>query len=105
MATVLRRPRAEDDLIEIWTYIARDNPVAADSVLDAVETTIGMLLEMPEAGVRYASRIRRLAGLRFFPVRGFHAYLIYYRPIEDGIEIVRVLRGERDRDTMLMTES
>jgi toxin ParE1/3/4 len=31
---LLRTARAEEDLVEIWTYIADDNPVAADRLLD-----------------------------------------------------------------------
>jgi toxin ParE1/3/4 len=30
------------------------------------------------------------------PIRGFGKYLIFYLPLEDGIEIVRVLHGPRD---------
>jgi hypothetical protein len=32
-----RTARAEEDLIEIWTYIARDNPKAADRLLDQLD--------------------------------------------------------------------
>jgi plasmid stabilization system protein ParE len=33
-----------------------------------------------------------------FPVRG---YLIFYLPTDDGVEIVRVLSGKRDVDSLL----
>jgi plasmid stabilization system protein ParE len=34
---VTRTARAEQDLIEIWTYIAADNPRAADRLLDRID--------------------------------------------------------------------
>jgi toxin ParE1/3/4 len=37
MSVILRTAQAEDDLIEIWIYIAQDNPGAADRVLDDIE--------------------------------------------------------------------
>jgi len=39
------------------------------------------------------SRIDLALNLRFFPAG---TYLIFYRPIEDGVEIVRVIHGSRD---------
>jgi len=35
-------------------------------------------------------------GVRMWRVKGFRRYLIFYRPIEDGIEIVRVIHSSRD---------
>jgi toxin ParE1/3/4 len=37
------------------------------------------------------------ASLRSFP---FGRYVIYYVPIEDGIDVVRVLHSARDIDTI-----
>jgi toxin ParE1/3/4 len=34
---IVRTDRAEEDLIDIWTYIALDNERAADRVLDVLE--------------------------------------------------------------------
>ncbi len=31
-----------------------------------------------------------------WPIRGFENYLVFYRPIEEGIEVTRVLHGARD---------
>lgn len=35
-------------------------------------------------------------GVRVFPVSRFKKYLVFYRPIQDGIEVLRVLHGARD---------
>jgi toxin ParE1/3/4 len=36
-------------------------------------------------------------GIRSFP---FSRYLLFYLPISDGIDVVRVLHGARDVDTV-----
>ncbi|MEE7627091.1 type II toxin-antitoxin system RelE/ParE family toxin [Methylobacter sp. Wu8] len=35
---IQRTAQAEEDLIDIWIYIAQDNPGAADRVLDDIES-------------------------------------------------------------------
>lgn len=37
MSVIQRTAQAEEDLIEIWIYIAQDNPGAADRMLDDIE--------------------------------------------------------------------
>jgi hypothetical protein len=44
------RKEAEEDLIEIWIYIAQDNPGAADSVLDDIEERFYALADNPLMG-------------------------------------------------------
>ena len=41
-----------------------------------------------------------LAGMRFHLVKGFRKYLVFYIPRNDGIEVVRVLHGARDLETL-----
>ncbi|MGH9438287.1 MAG: type II toxin-antitoxin system RelE/ParE family toxin, partial [Terriglobia bacterium] len=38
-----------------------------------------------------------------FPVKDFPKYLIFYRPIRDGIEVVRVIHGARDIPALFET--
>ena len=94
MPQVLRRPQAETDLDEIWWYIAQENPDAADQLLDRIEERCQTLAEFPYIGT---SRDELLPNLRSLPVGN---YLIFYLPIADGIEVVRVLPGMRDIDTL-----
>lgn len=49
-----------------------------------------MLAEHPKAGV---ARDDLATGLRSFPV---YPYILFYRPITGGIEVVRVLDGRRN---------
>jgi toxin ParE1/3/4 len=89
VATFTRTARAEEDLIEIWNYIAPDNLVAADRVLDRIETVCERLAENPRMG---PARPDLAQGLRYF-VSG--SYLVIYREAPGGVEIVRVVHGAR----------
>lgn len=90
MPRIQRTAQAEEDLIEIWTYISQDNPDAADRVLDAIEERFYTLVDNSLMG-----RLRPdiAPELRYFLVG---KYLILYRTISDGIQIVRVIHGARD---------
>ena len=90
MAVVLKRPRAADDLIEIWDYIADDSVTRADAFIDDVDAKFRLLAEQPMLG---RSREELAPGLRSFP---FGRYVIFYEVIPDGIAIARVLHGARD---------
>lgn len=81
--------QAEQDLLEIWSYVADHNIAAADRLLDMLEQKFTHLAEMPGTG---AFRRDVGDGMRHFPVG---RYLILYRDIPDGIEVVRVVHGAR----------
>ena len=95
-ARILRTESALCDLNEQAKFIQRDSPNAAIRFLHAAEETFKRLADMPELGERQEFGRAELAGLRAWQVRGFENYLIFYRPIEHGIEIVRVLHAARD---------
>ncbi len=85
----IRTARAEEDLVEIWLYIAQDNLQAADRLLDTIERACARLAKNPGLG---PARPDLAPGLRYFTVRN---YLIFYRELIDGVEIVRVVHGAR----------
>jgi plasmid stabilization system protein ParE len=43
-------PQAEADLFQIWSYIASDNPEAAERVKNAIYETCGFLSDGPTRG-------------------------------------------------------
>jgi len=43
MPHVARRPLAEADILEIWDYIADDNPAAADRWMDQLDAQFQVL--------------------------------------------------------------
>lgn len=81
---------AEQDLLEIWSYIARDNPDAADRFVDLLTEKCGLLAEAPEMGRRREELSPRL---RSFPVG---RYVIFYRIAERDIEVARIISAYRD---------
>ena len=89
MAIFQKTAQAEEDLIDIWLYIAQDNPVAADHLLDTFEEKGWMLADHPALG---QERSDIAEDFRYLPVG---RYLMLYRMIPDGIELVRVVQGMR----------
>ncbi len=90
MAIVVKRPLAELDLLEIWDYIADDSMDRADEFLDRIEEKLQRLALNPGLGRK---RDELLPGLQSFPIGN---YVVFYREIQDGIDVIRVLRGSRD---------
>lgn len=90
MAIVIKRPRAELDLLDIWDYIADDTQERANEFLDRIEGKLQTLAQNPGLGKR---RENLLAGLQSFPIGN---YVVFYREIEDGIDVIRILHGSRD---------
>jgi toxin ParE1/3/4 len=86
---VRRTARAERDLIDIWSYIGRHNPPAADRLLDVLEAKSMALAKNPYLGM---ARNDIAEGVRHFPVGN---YLILYRAFADGVEVVRYVHGRR----------
>lgn len=97
MLSLFITPAAEDDLIAIWLYIARDNPTAADQVYEEAQKTMQNLVEMPCMGTSYRPRREKLKGVRFCPIGKFKKYIVYYRQQSQGIEIIRVLHARMDK--------
>ena len=94
MSEIRRLPQAESDLDGIWDYIARDTPTNATRFLRRIEGVCIIIADNPLIG---RSREELAPALRSFPVGN---YLLFYFPIEDGIEIVRVLHGSMDADNL-----
>jgi toxin ParE1/3/4 len=87
---VQRTSEAELDRVEIALHIARDNPVAAGHLVETIDEKCRLLARMPELGRKRPDLAPKL---RSFPVGN---YVIFYRPMSDGIQLIRVLHGARD---------
>jgi toxin ParE1/3/4 len=81
---------AENDLLSIWDYIAQDNPDAATRQLIKIDETAALLGDNPQLG---PARPDIAPEMRYFPTG---SYLILYRIVPEGVEIVRVLHGARN---------
>jgi antitoxin ParD1/3/4 len=78
------------DLFEIWDYIRRDDPAAADRVEAELLKKCESLARMPGQGhprPDYTS-----APVLFFPV---YSYLIAFRPGTDPLQILAIIHGAR----------
>jgi toxin ParE1/3/4 len=78
---------AQDALLEVWSFIAQDNPSAADRLLAAIKNQLDRLVRFPELGRK---RNELLQGLRSLVVKN---YVIFYRLTDSYVEVVRVLHG------------
>ncbi len=92
MARVTRRPLAEADILEIWDYIAEDSIVEADRWIDRLDEKLALWATQPMMG---RSRDELATGLRSL---AFGRYVVFFEPLQDGIDVVRVLHGSRDID-------
>jgi toxin ParE1/3/4 len=90
MSKLIISPEADQDLLEIWLYIAEDSPDDADRFLDRLEENAQKLAEFTEIG---RDRPELAPNLKSFSV---DRYILYYRPDVDGIELVRILHAARD---------
>jgi toxin ParE1/3/4 len=93
MARVTRRPQAEADILEIWDYIAEDSVVDADRWLDRLDEKLALWATQPLMG---RARDELAPGIRSLALG---RYVVFFEPLQDGIDVVRVLHGSRDIDT------
>jgi plasmid stabilization system protein ParE len=89
-------PRAEQDLHEIWEYIAADNIEAADRVLDKIGQTLERLSRNPGVG-----HYREDLADKRHRFQLVYSYLIVYRWEARPLQIIRVLHAARDVQAIL----
>ena len=100
MAEFILAPCIEDELWAIWEYIARDNPDAATRVVEAAYETFKALAANPGLGRVRKFHNARLKGVRSWLVSGFDNYVVFYRSVSAGIEVLHVYHGARDIDAL-----
>jgi toxin ParE1/3/4 len=94
MPSIFKRPRAEEDIAEIWDFIAEDNESRADGFIDELNEKFALLAVRPLIG---RERKELADNLRSFPIG---RYIIFYTILREGIEVIRVLHGARDIETI-----
>ena len=90
MPRIDKSPTALRDLDEIWFHIAQDHVVAADRLIDKIEEKCRQYSRQPLMG---GSCPELADELRCFHVGN---YVVYFFPLRDGIEVVRVVHGARN---------
>lgn len=90
-----RTPQAEDDLVDIWSYIAGDDPAAADRTVLAILRAFERTADYPRMG-------RHLDGVpETYRALVSGRYLVIYQLMEaeETVWLIRVLHGARDLPT------
>ncbi len=87
---IVRSRFAGADLESIWRYIAKDDPIAADGMIDRLTAATDRLRDFP-----LSSQDRSEVGpdLRSIPS---WPYVIYFRVLDDRVQILRVVHGAQD---------
>ena|SRR5436309_6340400 len=98
---VTKSRAAERDLLNHFVFIGRRSVKAARGFLRAAERAMERLARMPELGGLWESDDPALAGLRCWPLRKYENFVIFYRAVPGGVEVVRVLRGAQDVEAHL----
>jgi toxin ParE1/3/4 len=103
VARVLKREAAKRDLIAQWVWYAENASIeVADRFLGATEKSLASLSTHPEAGTPLFVRKAELHGMRRSPVSdGFEKMLLFYLPLKDGVDLIRVVHGSRDIERLL----
>jgi toxin ParE1/3/4 len=94
-------PQADRDVDEQFDYLAGENIEAATRFFHAIFETFNALLATPYMGRLRFPQHSELDNLRVWFVQDFEKHLIFYRVLPDAVEIVRVLHGARDIESVL----
>lgn len=90
VATIIYRDEAEDDLANIWRYVAQHDAAAADRLIADIQEATDRLIDHPLSASDWA-HLR--PGLRKLTVGN---YGVFHRVIGDDVVIQRVLHMRRD---------
>jgi toxin ParE1/3/4 len=86
--------RAETDIATIRRYIAQENPTAADKFVAELFGLFQTLGRSPEIGQQRPDLRAHLRSI------SHGSYVVFYYPARSGAEIVAVVHGARDIDTI-----
>jgi toxin ParE1/3/4 len=81
---------ASRDLNEIADYFAENNLEAGEQFFRAFNRKCQQLVAFPNSGKSYAEIRSNLRGI------SLEGYVIFYRVLDEGIEILRVVSGRRN---------
>ena len=99
---ILVRPAAQNDLDDQAEILARRQDVeTALKFYQAAENVLALLASHPLMGRVTEFRNPALRGMRMLRIAGFTRHLVFYRPIQNGIEVIRVIHASRDVETLL----
>jgi toxin ParE1/3/4 len=68
------------------------------------ERALAQLAERPRLGALLGFEQAPYADIRRWHIKGFTALLILYRPVAEGIQVIRVVRASRDLTALFPSE-
>jgi toxin ParE1/3/4 len=93
----LIRPKADQDIEHQAFYLATNaHPEVGHRFLVAAHETFSLLATHPGIGWHPRLTIPELKELRVFSISSFNKMLVLYRPVHQGVEILRVIHGSRN---------
>jgi plasmid stabilization system protein ParE len=96
---------ADSDFAEQFAYLCEAAGwEVADRFFAATLAAFDRLCAMPEIGSHHQFKNPGLANVRAWRVKNFEKYRIYYRPLGDRIEILRILHVASDIDSIFEDE-
>jgi plasmid stabilization system protein ParE len=98
MATLTWTREAETWLLDIFAYIAQDNPEAATRVVEGIYERTQVLSEFPQVGHRYQSMEDREVRILLYG----HYRIAYLIKSEQDIDILGVFHGTLDMQRYLI---
>jgi len=100
--TIVKWPRVERDLIELYACIAQDKQAPADRLLAVADEAFERLALNPSMGTVWRSTRPHLRGIRSYPMPApYRSYIVVYRVTEAQLEVIAVLHGARDLEGLL----
>jgi toxin ParE1/3/4 len=96
---MVQAPRVQSHLIEYYSRIIQDKVVPGERFLEVAAESFERLAESPMIGTAWPTSRRHLAGIRCYPMPGpYRSYVIFYRVVEDSIQVLGILHGARQLD-------
>jgi len=100
-----RRPLAIKDILKHSDEIAEHSLQSALRFLSAIEATVELLCQFPEAGGVVPTSRLDANGLRAKLVSGFGNYILLYFVRGDVLDIARIIRGGQEIDQIALNLS
>ncbi len=94
---LVRLPRFDLDIEEIYSYLSNQNPTAAEAFFQRVDDAVLRLEAFPFSG---RSREDLWPGMRTIIVQGF-GHLLFHQVTDDEIILIRAIHGARDLPAVL----
>jgi toxin ParE1/3/4 len=98
MSRVVYSDIAKADLREIWDHVSDDSQFQADRLIERFRSKLEHLAKWNTLG---RPRPEMARNCRSYP---FGKYCFFFRPIDNGIEVIRVIHSARDLDQIEFPE-